>query len=254
MPRNIVSMIASVPYRMSLLATFIGSLAFMTLAVMGNNARAQNASLSAHLRLIRTACQIQPYGDIGTAWRALPAPNPLGCALEVETGGPDGYGRSQRFEHGQITWSAPQRGKHALLIAYQAGNGIELQWTGLEPFNYDFFIVRTDKNGQNILQQDVKGERSAGFYVSHNLSPGGVYSYVVEGCDEKGVLGEGELAGCRQGWLNRVTVQMGANPIKAAQTLPDPPLRGKSCAMTPSCVADTVSQAVKVGGAVVALF
>jgi hypothetical protein len=199
-------------------------------------------------------CPIQPYGDIGAAWRAMGNPNPLGCALEVETGGPDGYGRSQRFEHGQITWSSPSHGTHALLVAYQAGNTIELQWTGLEPYNYDFWIVRTDKNGQNIGQTDVKGERSAGWYVSRNISFEGAYSFVVEGCDEVGILGEGGVARCRQGWLNRVTINVVPNPIKASPTLPDPPARGQGCFVTPSCVFDLASKAISVGGTIIKLF
>jgi hypothetical protein len=222
-------------------AVFAAS-AVVALAAQVNEAHAQN-------------CNIQPYGDIGSAWRALGGnASPLGCATEVETGGPDGFGRSQRFQHGQITWSAPSRGKHATLVAYQAGNAIELQWSGLEPFNYDFFIVRTDKNGQNIDQKDVKGERSAGWYVSRNLIPGGAYSFVVEGCDEVGVLGEGAKARCRQHWLNRVTVALTANPNKAAPTLPDPALRGQSCFINISCVADLITKAVQLGGAVIKLF
>lgn len=196
----------------------------------------------------------QPYGDIGRAWRSLPQPNPLGCPLEAETGGTDGFGRSQRFAHGQVTWSAPSRGDHATLVAYQAGNAIELQWAGLEPRQYHFFIVRMDKNGQNVMQVDVRGEPSAGWYVARNLTPGATYSFVVEGCKEVGFFGTGAKSRCRQGWMNRVHVTMTANPAKPAPTLPDPPARGSSCFVQPDCVLKYAEKAFSVGATVIKAF
>jgi hypothetical protein len=199
-------------------------------------------------------CKIIPYGDIGKTWQSMPSPNPFGCALEDEKPDPSGVGRTQHFQFGQITWSAPSRGNHAILAAYQAGNAIELQWAGLEPYHYDFFIARTDRNGTNIDQQDVKGGPSSGWFVLRNNLVGATYSFVVEGCDEKGILGEGQLAGCRQHWLNRADVTTVANPNKRAPTLPDAPKRGTSCFLKVDCIKSVVSEAVKAGTTVANLF
>ena len=117
-----------------------------------------------------------------------------------------------------------------------------------------FFIVRIDKNGQNIAQLDIKGEPSAGWFVARNLTPGATYSFVVEGCKEVGAFGEGAKSRCSQGWLNRVFVAMQPRPGKPGPTLPDPPARGTSCALRPACALDVINKAVSTGGTIIKLF
>lgn len=179
--------------------------------------------------------QLKPYGDIGASWQALGGVNsPLGCPLTSEANAPDGPGRIQTFQFGQISWSAPKAGSHPILIAYQAGNAIEVIWAGTQPFNYDFWIVRTDSSGVNISQEDVGTRRTDGWYVWRNAIPGQNYSFIVEGCNERGigsVIGKGPK--CRQGWMNRVAVNMQPNPIQGTPTLPNPPGRNKSCFVAP---------------------
>jgi hypothetical protein len=179
---------------------------------------------------------IQPYGLIGAAWGGLGGPNsPLGKPVTPEQDVPGRPGRVQSFEHGQISWT-PNTGSASMLIAYQAGNAIEILWGGTEPYNYDFWMIRTDKDGYNISQKEVKGSRVSGWYVLRDPFPGARYSFVVQGCDEKGFLGEGQLAGCRQGWLNQVSVTLKGNPIKLSPTFPDPAVREDLCFTNWECL------------------
>ncbi|MDZ7963154.1 MAG: hypothetical protein RMY34_35760 [Aulosira sp. DedQUE10] len=197
--------------------------------------------------------ELKPYGDIGASWQALGGEqSPLGCPITPEINTTDGPGRIQSFQFGQMSWSGPKGlGNHPVLIAYQAGNAIEVIWAGTQPFNYDFWIVRTDSNGVNLEQKDIKTTRVDGWYVYRNTVPGQNYSFIVEGCDEVGILGEGGQAECRQGWMNRVAVTTQANnPKKTSATLPDPPKRGESCFINPKCIADVVKEAASVVSAV----
>lgn len=82
-----------------------------------------------------------------------------------------------------------------VVASYQWRHQIVVDWGPTTPFNYDFFIVRWDRDGANIGQVDVKGgQRETGRYT---LSPDvdGRYEVRVEGCDD-GTFG----STCRQGW------------------------------------------------------
>jgi len=197
--------------------------------------------------------ELQPYGDIGVSWRALGGENsPMGCPVTPEVNPSDGQGRIQTFEFGQVSWSATKGlGNHPVLIVYQAGNAIELLWAGTQPFNYDFWIVRTDSDGVNIRQEDVKTSRTEGFYVFRDVTPGQNYSFVVEGCDEVGIFGVGAKARCRQGWMNRVFITIKPNPNKRVATLPNPPARGESCFLDLKCIEDTFKQGWEIVGPIV---
>ena len=191
-----------------------------------------------------------PYGLIGAAWGGLGGPlSPLGKPLSPEQGIPDRPGRIQSFEHGQISWT-PGKGNSALLIAYQAGNSVEIFWGGTEPYNYDFWQVRTDSNGANISQNEVRATRTSGWFIQRNTLPGKAYTFLVEGCDEKGIFGPGALAGCRQGWMIPVSVTITSNPIKTAATFADPLPRESLCWTDAKClkgVWDTVAPYLKIG-------
>jgi hypothetical protein len=189
----------------------------------------------------RSSCDIDTAGDIGATWHALGgAESPLGCPTSPEINEAGMAGRIQSFEFGQISWS-PDRGEHPILVAQQAGaSSIELMWFGVHPFNYDFWIVRTDSDGAHIDQQDVKAEREGGYFVFRRALVGKSYSFVVEGCDERDSAGHYSV--CRQGWLHGVAVLMKPHPRKAAPTLNDPPGRDTSCWTSLPCIGRTIKK------------
>jgi hypothetical protein len=187
-----------------------------------------------------------PHGDIGKAWERLgrESGSGLGCPISGEMKAADGAGVVQAFQFGEISWSHG-RGDHPTLIARQAGlNAIELLWSGVEPFNYDFWIVRTDHDNANVAQEDIKTDRTNGYYVFRRAVVGGNYSFVVEGCDEVDI--EGRKARCRQGWLNRVAVKMQAEPSLKHPTFNDPPKRGTPCWNDENCIKHTVQFGVDI--------
>lgn len=140
------------------------------------------------------------YGLIGVRWNQLGASDgPLGCPTSDEHDHSEGKGRYQTFEHGAIGWS-PNTGDKDVQSAYLLGNQIRVQWGDTAPFGYDKFIVRWDKDGRNLGQQDVGGSRSSGNF-SIAAQGYGTYRIVIEGCDNI-VTG----SRCRQGWTNPLYV------------------------------------------------
>ena len=153
-----------------------------------------------------TNCPIQPVGLIRDRWIALGAKSsPLGCATAQEHAVPGRNGRASPFEHGEIVWS-PDQGNAMVVAAYQEGGNITLDWGDSSPHNYDKFIVRWDKDGHNVGQEDTGKGRSG--HWSKGVSDG-TYSIIVEGCDT-GIGG----SDCDQKWTIPATVAMG---------LPSPP-------------------------------
>jgi len=133
--------------------------------------------------------------------RYWPNAHGLGCPVTQEY--PDGNGRYQEFEHGAMVWS-PNIGPRAVLVAYAQDGTVYFNWGPTDPYNYDKWIVRYDRNGINIGQDDVCEPPSCLShltmgYWSRNLGPGR-YRLVVEGCDE-GSTGDNT---CRQGWSQSV--------------------------------------------------
>lgn len=156
------------------------------------------------------------YGLIGDRWRSLGASDgPLGCPITEEMDHPEGKGRYQRFEFGEIAWS-PNTGPRSVQTAYLSSSGITVLWGETDPFHYDKFIVRWDKDGQNIGQQDV-GSGSGGKLVIP-FSGLGRYRIVVEGCDSHFLAD----STCRQGWSNPVYVSFTGAAGKATP-LSQPP-------------------------------
>jgi len=184
---------------------------------------------------------LQPHGLIGQTWEKLGGEqSALGCPTTGEINS-ESPGKVQSYQYGQISWSQG-RGNHAILVAQQAGpKSVELFWFGVEPFNYDFWIVRTDTNGVNIDQEDVKVDRTNGYFVFRKAQLGETYSFVVEGCDEVGI-GEGAKARCRQHWLNRVAVKIQPSSHKKNPTFADPPKRGTACWLDLNCIKNAVKE------------
>jgi hypothetical protein len=87
--------------------------------------------------------------------------------------------------------------------AYQDGK-IVVSWSDTSPFNYDFFIVRWDRDGVNVGQQDVNdGPRTSGTFA-FDASQHGLYRIVIEGCDGHFL----SSSTCRQGWTTPIMVKV----------------------------------------------
>ncbi|WP_214323064.1 LGFP repeat-containing protein [Nonomuraea sediminis] len=177
------------------LLTLLAMLAAM-LAVIGPPAQAATASGG--------PCTITPIGLIHDRWDLLDGKDgPLGCATGPEQDVPGRNGKRQDFEHGQIAWS-PDQGKDLTVAAYQLGKSAVVEFGPANPFSYDHFLVRWDRDGQNL------GQESARFVTpttgSHRVNPdkSGDYVFVVEGCD-KPRYGSSK---CRQGWTIPVTAHV----------------------------------------------
>jgi hypothetical protein len=113
--------------------------------------------------------------------------------------------KKMRFEHGEIVTS-PDQGANLLVAGYQHDNNIIVNWGDTAPFTYDMFIVRWDKDGQNVGEANVRDfvEPTNGFYrVEVNPTPG-QYSIIVEGSKD----GDRE-----QGWTLPVNVTYVAPPL-----------------------------------------
>jgi hypothetical protein len=169
--------------------------------------------------------QFQPFGLIGERWARLGgAEGSLGCPLQREHPVPGRNGAAQRFEHGEISWS-PDQGELLTLAVYQKDRSVVAEWGPTNPFNYEKFIVRLDRDGQNIGQQDI-GEGTAGSW-STPVDADGSYTVFVEGCDED-LLGDTE---CPQSFAIPATVFIDLDPAPAPGSTPPPP--DEPCAIEP---------------------
>src|SRR5262249_45494471 len=83
------------------------------------------------------------------------------------------------------------------------------EWGDTSPFKYDFFLVRCDLNGKNVMQPEVKGGSRTSGRWSTRVAGGGGYRLVVEGGD-KPLVGQAKFP------------QGGANPLDVTHTPPGP--------------------------------
>ena len=132
----------------------------------------------------------------------------LGCPTGPEIDHPDGNGgRYQTFEYGAMAYS-PTTGPKSVQVGYSHGLALSLDWSTTDPFSYDRFTVRYDKDGQNLGQDDVDPQtlpNSGGWWDYHSgpLAPG-LYRLVVEGCDNATFGG----SNCNQGFSLPVFVRV----------------------------------------------
>jgi hypothetical protein len=116
-------------------------------------------------------------------------------------------------------WSPKANNDHYLQTAYlNADNNIVFEWGDTAPFHYDFFIVRWDKNGNNVGQHDVQSDdanaspHDGGWTVP--TSGTGRYRIVVEGCVGHFL----SSSTCGQGWSNPIFLDLPlADSCAAAQ-------------------------------------
>lgn len=140
------------------------------------------------------------YGLIGDAYTKQfgGSDGPMGCPVAAQKAHPEGPGAVQYFEHGQIVWS-PNTGPNSLQAAWLEAQTLHISWGVTDPFGYDRFLVRWDRDGVNQGQMDAGGSRNNG-RRDIKLTSAGVYRVVIEGCD--GDHG----STCRQGWSEPVYV------------------------------------------------
>lgn len=109
-----------------------------------------------------------------------------------------------------MVWSPSQSG-NMIVSAYRytywtdRGEqvGIAFQWGYSDPFNYDKWLIRLDRNGANQGQWDCWSNtwpypctRTSGSWGWAPVAAGYAYRIVVEGCDVDPWGGHT----CRQGW------------------------------------------------------
>ena len=133
----------------------------------------------------------------------------LGCPTGPVTQHPnDSNGQIQNFQHGSAAFS-PNTGAASVQIVYARNDGIlHFVWGPTNPFNYDMWIVRYDRDGTNIGQDDVcRGpdclKHSTGWWWSRGDLGSGLFRLIVQGCDEGNFS-----TTCNQGWSLPVFVNV----------------------------------------------
>ena len=176
-----------------------------------------------------------PAGLYLQEWMRLGGPaGPMGCPVTPvfphDSSHPE-RGGSITFQNGQISYS-PEVWENGIVGAYQDWDGIVVDWTVSwdEPFppshyNYDKFLVRWDKNAENVGQADIFADMSADQIVmlkykeeTHLRTKGtfrikpegssrdGIYTVQVEGCDMASKFNPLSTSTCLQGWLHPVSL------------------------------------------------
>jgi hypothetical protein len=125
-------------------------------------------------------CGLQPAGFIGDRWARIGGPNEsIGCPLGPEQRIGDNNARAMPFEHGEIV-ASPAQGEGMTVAAYQREDKLVADWGDTTPHSYEKFIVRWDRNGVNVGQQDVAGGRRGHW---EKAARAGDYSVRVKGCN-----------------------------------------------------------------------
>jgi len=133
----------------------------------------------------------------------------LGCPTGPEIDHPAGTGRYQTFENGAMAYS-PSTGPKSVQIGYYHDGLLHLDWLTVDPFHYDRFTVRYDKDGQNVGQDDLDAQLVSGgswIYpppVQFRSPDPGLWRLVVEGCDNASFGG----SNCNQGFSLPVLVRV----------------------------------------------
>lgn len=150
-----------------------------------------------------TYCGYPAYGLIGDRYEQLGADRGvLGCP----TGPPQRVypsGEMQWFQRGTIAWS-PDTGGYSVQAVWAQNGRMWLDWGVTDPYHYDTWLVRVDRDGVNLGQPEYWNGTS-GVYANRGrvLLPDygrGFFRIVIKGCDYDG----GHT--CRQPWSNPVYV------------------------------------------------
>ncbi len=128
-----------------------------------------------------------PYGLIGDTWRTVDrhqyqaggiVKDRIGCPIEPEHGVPGRNGRLQTFQKGQIAWT-PDQGPRMTIWAIRDKAHFRVQWATNDNWSYDKYLIRWDRDGQNIGQRDISGVTDG--WWDFDFDTPGTYTFIVEG-------------------------------------------------------------------------
>ena len=158
----------------------------------------------------------RPAGEIAVGWAwAGGGDGYLGCPTGAVQPVSGRRGSLATFEGGSVVWS-PDQGDRMTVAAFQRWDKLAVEWGVTEPYGYDKFIVRWDRNGRNVGQEDVNVGGDGGSW--EKKVPPGNYTVVVEGCDRRGIP---KRSVCKQGFTIPAPVTIGADPRGTRVPLPD---------------------------------
>lgn len=188
-------------HRRSLAALCLSLLALVVVAVATPASAASGNSRTAARAAGTQAVCVPTAGRFYNRWQQ--DPGGYGCAVGYESS--TGNGTYQNFERGQMVWSPSQGGGmivsgrwYTYWTDWGLRYGAYFVWGQSDPFNYDSWLVRLDRNSANLGQWECWATlgctRTNGGWAFSDLAPGYAYRFVVEGCDV------GSSHTCRQGW------------------------------------------------------
>ncbi len=126
-----------------------------------------------------------PFGLIGNTWRTVDryqaggvVKDRIGCPIEPEHGVPGLNGRLQTFQNGQIAWT-PDQGPSMTIWAIRDKAHFRVQWSTNDSWTYDSYLIRWDRDGQNIGQRDISGTYNG--WWDFDFDTPGRYTFIVEG-------------------------------------------------------------------------
>jgi hypothetical protein len=117
-----------------------------------------------------------PYGLIGNTWSVQKYR--LGCPIEPEHDVPGRKGRLQTFQNGQIAW-VPDQGPSMTIWAIRTKAHFRVEWNTNDNWSYDKYLIRWDRNGQNLGQRDISGTING--WWDFDFDTPGTYTFIVEG-------------------------------------------------------------------------
>jgi hypothetical protein len=117
-----------------------------------------------------------PYGLIGNTWSVQKYR--LGYPIEPEHDVPGRKGRLQTFQNGQIAW-VPDQGPSMTIWAIRTKAHFRVEWNTNDNWSYDKYLIRWDRNGQNLGQRDISGTTTGWWDFDFNTP--GTYTFIVEG-------------------------------------------------------------------------
>jgi hypothetical protein len=195
---------------------WVSLLTGMIAIIMAGSAVAASPAFAANQRQgsAGTGCSLIPYGLIGMTWSKYYVWPRIGCAINDEHDVPGRRGRIQDFTFGQIVWS-PDQAPKMTVWTIKDKNRIHVRWNTNDQYSYDRYIIRWDRDGQNVGQKDISGSTEGWWDFQFNEP--GWYSFIVEGCDN-GTFG----SKCRHDWTTPVGVRIEPRDIPPPPPPPTP--------------------------------
>ena len=177
-------------------------------------------------------------GVIKDKWLAMGGHGVLGCPLTTERDVPGNDGRYVQFQNGQVVFSPRQR---MVVAAWEdaGANGLsstaKVDWTVLDTFSYDFFLIRWRVEGDDEdKQHETDAGGTGGFheFTDDDERGAGHFRIVVEGCEDGGFLRfeplppglvePGPLGSGLHRCLARLVLRPGCRQVEAREGPSDP--------------------------------